>query len=143
MNPCRAAAHCVVKSPDNCSSGFMASSTVVEMQLNHYKASSTEACPGRKAHSWKPWVGRRLASYSHLVEITLPRISKFLPSLPSNLLLHNCTNVRHSWKHLEGVGVLGEEMNPCLTTAWTHTHPPKSHKKTAVKFLSQIQYPQG
>jgi len=25
----------------------MASSTVVEMQLNHYEASSTEACPGR------------------------------------------------------------------------------------------------
>ena len=81
-----------------------------------------------KAHSWKPWVGRRLAPYSHLVEITLPRISKFLPSLPSNLLLHSCTNVRHSWKHLEGVGVLGEEMNPCLTTAWTHTSPKISQK---------------
>ena len=80
--------------------------------------------------------GVRLPLYSHLyalIEITLPRISKFLPSLPSNLLLHSCTNVRHSWKHLEGVGVLGVEEDavsaPFEYTVPSQKSPQKTNKK--------------
>ena len=79
--------------------------------------------------------GVRLPLYIHLytlIEITLPRISKFLPSLPSNLLLHSCTNVRHSWKHLEGVGVLGVEED-AVTAPFEYTVPSQKPQKKQTK----------
>ena len=63
----------------------------------------------------------------------LPRISKFLPLLPSNLLLHSCTNVRHSWKHLEGVGVLGVEEDAVIAPFEYIVPFQKSQKKNKQK----------
>ena len=82
--------------------------------------------------------GVRLSLYSHLyalMGIMLPRISKFLPSLPSNLLLHSCMNVRHSWKHLEGVGVLGVEEDAVSALFEFPPKKTKKQKKLKYKFI--------